>query len=160
MARRSTLRASDQDREHVAERLRQAAAEGRLLAEELEHRLARALRARTYGELDPLVADLPAVRTGRLQRRGRVSPVLVAVGGLAIAIAVLAVAAIAIMLVTGLFVVWGFWVLLAWWFFGRGRHAGRHYGRRIGYPPHYRTRAQMRYGPRGHVRVVHRRSLL
>jgi hypothetical protein len=59
MARRSSILASDADREGVAERLRQAAAEGRILAHELEERVARALRARTYGELDLLVADLP-----------------------------------------------------------------------------------------------------
>ena len=64
VARRATLRASDSDREAVAERLRAAAAEGRIVAEELEERLATALRARTYGELDVLVADLPA-RSGR-----------------------------------------------------------------------------------------------
>ena len=156
MARRATLRASDQDREQVAERLRHAAVEGRLLAEELEHRLARALRARTYGELDPLVSDLPVERSGRLQRRGRLSPVLVAVGAAAVVVAVLAVAAIAIMLITGLFVVWGFWVLLAWWFFGRGRYAARG---RVGYGPCHRPRVQVRYGPRGQVRVVHRRSI-
>lgn len=59
MARRSSILASDADRERVAERLRQAATEGRILAHELEERVARALRARTYGELDVLVADLP-----------------------------------------------------------------------------------------------------
>lgn len=62
MVRRSQLRASDADREHVAERLRNAAAEGRLSAEELEHRLGAALCARTYGELGVLVADLPHER--------------------------------------------------------------------------------------------------
>jgi Domain of unknown function (DUF1707) len=67
MARRSALRASDVDREQVAERLRDAAADGRLLAEELEHRLGTALSARTYGELDPLIADLPGWRIGRLR---------------------------------------------------------------------------------------------
>src|SRR2546430_963225 len=56
---RSRLRASDADREAVAERLRNAAAEGRLLAHELEERVARALRASTYGELDAVVVDLP-----------------------------------------------------------------------------------------------------
>jgi hypothetical protein len=35
----SELRAADADRERIAERLRQAAAEGRLTAEELEERL-------------------------------------------------------------------------------------------------------------------------
>jgi hypothetical protein len=53
------MRASDADRDFVAERLRNAAAEGRILPEELEHRLEAALSARTYGELNAVVADLP-----------------------------------------------------------------------------------------------------
>jgi len=53
------LRASDSDREHAAERLRQATAEGRLSADELEERLEALYGARTYGELDALLADLP-----------------------------------------------------------------------------------------------------
>lgn len=70
MARRSALRASDADREHTAERLRDAAAEGRLLAEELEHRLGTAFSARTYAELDSVVADLPRERViGKARRR-------------------------------------------------------------------------------------------
>ncbi len=59
MGKRSSLRASDADRDHVAARLHQAAIEGRILAHELEERMARALRARTYGELDAVVDDLP-----------------------------------------------------------------------------------------------------
>ena len=59
MARRNSLRASDSDREAVAEQLRAATAEGRLLAWELEERLEAAFHARTYGELDALVVDLP-----------------------------------------------------------------------------------------------------
>ena len=55
----SELRASDADRERVAERLRTAAGEGRLTPEELEERLERAFSARTDAELEPLVADLP-----------------------------------------------------------------------------------------------------
>jgi hypothetical protein len=62
VARRSQLRASDQDREHVAERLREAAVEGRLTSDELDERLGRAFAARTYGELDDLIGDLPARR--------------------------------------------------------------------------------------------------
>ena len=54
VSRRATLRASDSDREVVVKRLHAAAAEGRIVAEELEERLASALRARTYGELDVL----------------------------------------------------------------------------------------------------------
>ncbi len=59
MAPRSDMKASDSDREQVAERLRRATGDGRLFSHELEERLAAALRARTYGELDAVVADLP-----------------------------------------------------------------------------------------------------
>ncbi|WP_433343597.1 DUF1707 SHOCT-like domain-containing protein [Streptomyces sp. CA-253872] len=52
-------RASDADRDAVAERLREAAAEGRIDFDELDERLGTALSARTYGELRPLLADLP-----------------------------------------------------------------------------------------------------
>jgi hypothetical protein len=68
MPRHSSLRASDADREAVTERLRRAAAEGRLEPDELEDRLHTALRARTYGELDRVVADLPSTRVA-LDRR-------------------------------------------------------------------------------------------
>jgi hypothetical protein len=61
-APRELLRASDKDRDHVAERLRHAASEGRLRVEELEQRLAAAFSARTYGELDTIVSDLPRPR--------------------------------------------------------------------------------------------------
>jgi hypothetical protein len=53
------LRASDADRDAVAERLREAAGDGRLDLEELDERLDRAFAAKTYGELAPLIADLP-----------------------------------------------------------------------------------------------------
>lgn len=52
-------RASHADREQVAERLRDAAGDGRLTLEELEERLDAAFAARTYGELDRLLVDLP-----------------------------------------------------------------------------------------------------
>jgi ABC-type transport system involved in cytochrome bd biosynthesis fused ATPase/permease subunit len=52
----------------VIERLRDAAAEGRLAAHELEHRVMAALRARTYGELDATVSDLPTARPDRRRR--------------------------------------------------------------------------------------------
>ncbi|MGW2646503.1 DUF1707 SHOCT-like domain-containing protein [Streptomyces sp. NPDC001393] len=53
------LRASDADRERVAEVLRDALAEGRLDMQEFEERLEAAYKARTYGELAPLTRDLP-----------------------------------------------------------------------------------------------------
>ncbi|KOU41023.1 DUF1707 domain-containing protein [Streptomyces sp. NPDC060334] len=55
------LRASDADRDRVVERLRDAVAEGRLDMEEFEERLEAAYASRTYGELEPLTRDLPAV---------------------------------------------------------------------------------------------------
>lgn len=55
------LRASYADRDRVAELLRIAAGDGRLTAEELDHRLELALTARTYAELTALTRDLPAV---------------------------------------------------------------------------------------------------
>jgi hypothetical protein len=54
------LRASDADRERVAEILRDALAEGRLDMEEFEERLDATYKARTYGELTPITRDLPA----------------------------------------------------------------------------------------------------
>jgi len=53
------IRASDADRERVAEILRDAMADGRLDMEEFQERLDSAYRARTHGELAPLVRDLP-----------------------------------------------------------------------------------------------------
>jgi hypothetical protein len=56
---RPELRASDTDRERVAEHLRDALAEGRLDMEEFEERLEATYKARTYGELTPITRDLP-----------------------------------------------------------------------------------------------------
>jgi hypothetical protein len=53
------LRCSDVDRERVAEALRQAAGDGRLTLTELEERLDATFKARTYGDLQPITADLP-----------------------------------------------------------------------------------------------------
>ncbi|WP_413775618.1 DUF1707 SHOCT-like domain-containing protein [Micromonospora sp. RTGN7] len=60
MEGRDVMRAADEDRQTVADRLRSAVDEGRLDLHEYDERLQRAYTARTYGELDALVADLPA----------------------------------------------------------------------------------------------------
>jgi hypothetical protein len=108
MARSSSLRASDADRDAVAERLRQAAVEGRLEPHELEERLDTALRARTYGELDRLVVDLPARR--RVER----SRPSASAGSLALAMAV----RIAVLLVVVAALMVAFAVTAAWWVLG------------------------------------------
>lgn len=58
-SRRPDVRIGDRERDAVAETLREAVAEGRLTLDELDGRLDAALAARTFADLDPLVADLP-----------------------------------------------------------------------------------------------------
>jgi hypothetical protein len=53
------LRASDADRDRVAEILGEALSEGRLTPEEHSERLDRLYAAKTYAELEPLTGDLP-----------------------------------------------------------------------------------------------------
>lgn len=117
------MRASDQDRERVGERLRQAATEGRLLADELEQRLERLLRSRTYAELDELVSDLPGQRLTR-----RRSPRSVALRGVMLIVGLMLLAplltALATVAVAGLFSGWLVWTAVAAVFWGRTR--GRH----------------------------------
>lgn len=64
------IRASDADRERTAALLREHHAEGRLNAEEFNDRLDRALAAKTIGELDALLADLPGIDLYRLPAAG------------------------------------------------------------------------------------------
>ncbi|MFD7432759.1 DUF1707 domain-containing protein [Streptomyces sp. NPDC059814] len=54
------IRASDADRDRIADILREAMVEGRLTAEEHGERVDAVYRAKTVGELEPLVRDLPA----------------------------------------------------------------------------------------------------
>ena len=56
---KASLRASDADRERVAEVLREAAGDGRLSMEELDERLEAVYAAKTYAELEPITRDLP-----------------------------------------------------------------------------------------------------
>jgi Domain of unknown function (DUF1707) len=63
------LRAGDADREAVGQALRRHHADGRIETEELQDRISRCYSARTHGELDALLADLP-----REPNAGRRSP--------------------------------------------------------------------------------------
>jgi DUF1707 SHOCT-like domain len=133
VARRSTLRASDADREHVADRLRHATAEGRLSAEELEDRLGSAFAARTYGELDPLVADIPGQAIRRRERSHQLlalRPVPLLMLFFLMPVVVSVVIAAVVVLAT-VFAAWAVLVALGLWFFGHGRRRawmchGRH----------------------------------
>jgi hypothetical protein len=64
------LRASDADRERTAQLLREHHAVGRLTAEEFEARLEEVFSARTLGELDRLLTDLPAIDLYQLPSAG------------------------------------------------------------------------------------------
>lgn len=67
------MRASDADRDDVAERLREALAEGRITPVEHSERLDAVYRARTYGDLVPITRDLPR-HSGTPAVPGRRSP--------------------------------------------------------------------------------------
>jgi Flp pilus assembly protein TadB len=137
MPRSSSIRASDADRDAVAERLRQAAVEGRLDAEELEQRLHTALRARTYGDLEGLLRDLPAkpVKWER-QRRTAVAPA----AGFAMAMVLRTF--VALVILGAVLVVAA--MTFAWWMIGlvvflvlrSGRSCRRHTAWQP--PPHFR----------------------
>ena len=64
------LRASDEDRERTVELLREHHAVGRLTADEFHERLDLAYAAKTRGDLDELLADLPAIDLYRLPSAG------------------------------------------------------------------------------------------
>jgi hypothetical protein len=116
MTRSATLRTSDADRNAVADRLHQAAVEGRLEPDELEERLHRALRARTYGELRRLVADLPG-RPARSPNLG-LTAFKLALRVVVALVALTAVIAVAVLLTAW----WIVWALL--WMTMRGRCYG------------------------------------
>ena len=58
------LRVSNDDRERVAQVLHNAMAEGRLTVNELEERLDKVYAAKTFGDLEPMLRDLPVGNVG------------------------------------------------------------------------------------------------
>ena len=66
MAYDPNIRVSDADRDRAATLLREHHAAGRLTAEEFSDRLDRAFAARTVGEIDGLLTDLPGIDLYRL----------------------------------------------------------------------------------------------
>ncbi len=111
MASHSSLRASDADREAVAERLRHAAVEGRLEPDELEERLHAALRARTYGDLRRLHSDLPAKPMAWERGRAEVMPAARIALAVAMRVAVALAVVIVVLVVAAVTAAW--WVLWA-----------------------------------------------
>jgi hypothetical protein len=69
------LRVGNNEREAVAEILRREHVAGRLENDEFDERLGRCLVARTYAELDELIADFPLSEAERWQPRQSVTHV-------------------------------------------------------------------------------------
>ena len=99
------MRAADADRDRTVERLRDAAAEGRLTPEDLERRVETALAARTYAELESVVADLPQPDAARPAAREHSE----LAGFLATSILLVTIWA-----VTGMGYLWPVWPILGW----------------------------------------------
>ena len=145
------IRASDADRDRVTALLREHHAAGRLTAEEFGERMEKALDARTLGELDELMTDLPAIdlyqlpdaslrrappRSGQAllpadqggaRRPVRYSPGTVALGAWAVVTsALVAIWAVAAVVGGGTWFPW--WAVIAvpwiWALVRRSRHPG------------------------------------
>src|SRR5262245_63245158 len=83
---RGSLRAADADRDRVAAVLNTAYVDGRLSRDEYDSRLESTLSARTYAELDEMVADLPVAFAGGVRAASpRVMTPVAPTNGLAIA---------------------------------------------------------------------------
>ncbi len=121
--RAPSLRAGDADREATGERLRVHHAEGRLDAEEFQERIDRCHQAKTVGELEQLVTDLPGSPRPSPSRVRRLWPIPLA----PILIAVLLISA-----TRGHHGHSGLWVLIPLFFLVRFRVWGRY--RRWGVP--------------------------
>jgi Domain of unknown function (DUF1707)/2TM domain len=103
------LLASDAEREHHAELLREHAAQGRITVDELDERLDRVYAARTHGELAPIVGDLPAPQRPRAPQRAprRRRPELAAFVAVNLMLIVIWAA-------TGAGYFWPIWPILGW----------------------------------------------
>jgi len=106
------VRASDADREKIVERLRSAMNEGRLNLAEFDDRVQQVYAARTYGELSPILSDLPAVRERPgAAPAGRVPPWVLIMWTPWVFVNILCVV---IWLATGAGYFWPFWVEVPW----------------------------------------------
>lgn len=116
MGSRDQQRAADADRERVAQRLREAVEEGRLDLTEFDDRLGEAYAAKTYGELDRLLTDLPAPVPPKPRYPAAVRKWLIAqwlpwVNVVSICVAIWVLTAV---LSGGLVYFWPFWVAVPW----------------------------------------------
>ncbi|MGV9719661.1 DUF1707 domain-containing protein [Nocardia beijingensis] len=105
------VRASDADREKIIDRLRLAMNEGRLSLAEFDDRLQQVYAAKTYGELTPLLSDLPAQRKAHPAPTKGIPQWITIMWTPWVFVNVLCVA---IYLATGAGYFWPFWVAVPW----------------------------------------------
>lgn len=114
MGDRPQMRASDAERERLAEELREHTVEGRLSSEELEQRLEVVYQAKTRADLDALRSDLPITKStaqrAHLERRSNLRRRLVQEAGGSVTISAICVAAWVASGANGSF--WPIWVIL------------------------------------------------
>ncbi|WP_433598987.1 DUF1707 domain-containing protein [Nocardia sp. CA-135953] len=104
------LRASDADREKIAEQLRMAMNDGRLSLHEYDERLEQVYAAKTYGELNPLLSDLPVPRKAAPAAQRVPQWVII----MWIPWAAVNALCITIWVATGAGYFWPFWVAVPW----------------------------------------------
>ncbi|WP_280448305.1 DUF1707 SHOCT-like domain-containing protein [Nocardia brasiliensis] len=105
------VRASDADREKIVEQLRLAMNEGRLSLHEFDDRVQQVYAAKTYGELTPVLADLPTQRNTRAAVSNRVPQWVVIMWTPWVFVNMLC---LLIWAATGLGYFWPFWVAVPW----------------------------------------------
>ncbi|MEV0706322.1 DUF1707 domain-containing protein [Nocardia aurea] len=107
------VRASDADREKIVDRLKSAMNEGRLTLHEYDDRVQQVYNAKTYGELTPVLADLPAQRPTK-PVRGESIPQWIII--MWIPWAAVNALCLVIYAATGAGYFWPFWVAVPWGF--------------------------------------------
>jgi hypothetical protein len=108
-ANAAEIRASDQERDLAAARLREHAASGRLSMEELTGRLEATLTAQTRGKLEAQFHDLPAETQSAPARRESTGPSAHTRIYLAVSLLMIAIWA-----ATGMGYFWPMWPMFGW----------------------------------------------
>lgn len=126
-----SVRAADADREATAERLRQSHAEGRLDVQEFQERLDQCYKAKTIGELDQLVGDLPSTERPPAHRPRWRHVTMVPLVPILITLLLISAATghhhhFGLWILIPLFFLARFWRLRRWWWGApRRRHDGQ-----------------------------------
>lgn len=110
------MRASDADREQIVAKLKTAMDDGRIDLHEFDERLQQVYAAKTYGELAPVLSDLPVQRVSRSGAGGGSGG-----GGLPTWVIIMwipwvfvNILCLVIWLATGAGYFWPFWVAVPW----------------------------------------------